>query len=325
MKKLYLLVMLLLIFSISGCNLFSKDKDSVNVVKDNNSAYVIINGETLYDKDFYNFAGVVLKELSEDDYNNKEIKQYLVDSFIEHNLLLQEAKKRNITVDSKQINSVTDSFLTESGTQDLKVYSGSFNTDANELAKILKEKYMIENLIYNIVNTEIDIPESAIKKEYNDNYANKVSSKRAHIYQIFTTDKQVAEKAMAELKRGLSFNEVAGRYSEGPEKDEGGDLGFIEDTVYPEIFSEAFKLRAGRYGEIIKSEYGYHIFLVKEYGMPRKVDYASVKNDIHFTLYNKEQNKKIEELINELYKNADIEFITDINLSRFTGKSGSSR
>ncbi len=325
MKKLYLLVMLLLIFSISGCNLFSKDKDSVNVVKDNNSAYVIINGETLYDKDFYNFAGVVLKELSEDDYNNKEIKQYLVDSFIEHNLLLQEAKKRNITVDSKQINSVTDSFLTESGTQDLKVYSGSFNTDANELAKILKEKYMIENLIYNIVNTEIDIPESAIKKEYNDNYANKVSSKRAHIYQIFTTDKQVAEKAMAELKRGLSFNEVAGRYSEGPEKDEGGDLGFIEDTVYPEIFSEAFKLRAGRYSEIIKSEYGYHIFLVKEYGMPRKVDYASVKNDIHFTLYNKEQNKKIEELINELYKNADIEFITDINLSRFTGKSGSSR
>ena len=248
-----------------------------------------------------------------------------MDSFIEHNLLLQEAKKRNITVDSKQINSVTDSFLTESGTQDLKVYSGSFNTDANELAKILKEKYMIENLIYNIVNTEIDIPESAIKKEYNDNYANKVSSKRAHIYQIFTTDKQVAEKAMAELKRGLSFNEVAGRYSEGPEKDEGGDLGFIEDTVYPEIFSEAFKLRAGRYSEIIKSEYGYHIFLVKEYGMPRKVDYASVKNDIHFTLYNKEQNKKIEELINELYKNADIEFITDINLSRFTGKSGSSR
>ena len=325
MKKLYLLVMLLLIFSISGCNLFSKDKDSVNVVKDNNSAYVIINGETLYDKDFYNFAGVVLKELSEDDYNNKEIKQYLVDSFIEHNLLLQEAKKRNITVDSKQINSVTDSFLTESGTQDLKVSSCFFNTDANELAKILKEKYMIENLIYNIVNTEIDIPESAIKKEYNDNYANKVSSKRAHIYQIFTTDKQVAEKAMAELKRGLSFNEVAGRYSEGPEKDEGGDLGFIEDTVYPEIFSEAFKLRAGRYSEIIKSEYGYHIFLVKEYGMPRKVDYASVKNDIHFTLYNKEQNKKIEELINELYKNADIEFITDINLSRFTGKSGSSR
>lgn len=325
MKKLYLLVMLLLIFSISGCNLFSKDKDSVNVVKDNNSTYVIINGETLYDKDFYNFAGVVLKELSEDDYNNKEIKQYLVDSFIEHNLLLQEAKKRNITVDSKQINSVTDSFLTESGTQDLKVYSGSFNTDANELAKILKEKYMIENLIYDIVNKEIDIPESAIKKEYNDNYANKVSSKRAHIYQIFTTDKQVAEKAMAELKRGLSFNEVAGRYSEGPEKDEGGDLGFIEDTVYPEIFSEAFKLRAGRYSEIIKSEYGYHIFLVKEYGMPRKVDYVSVKNDIHFTLYNKEQNKKIEELINELYKNADIEFITDINLSRFTGKSGSSR
>ena len=134
-----------------------------------------------------------------------------------------------------------------------------------------------------------------------------------------------AEKAMAELNRGLSFNEVASRYSEGPEKEDGGDLGMVEDTVYPEIFSEAFKLRVGEYSDIIKSEYGYHIFLVKEYGQAKQASYDALKTDIHFSLYNKEQNKKIEELIDELYKNALIEYLTDIKLSDYTIKSRSDR
>ena len=90
-------------------------------------------------------------------------------------------------------------------------------------------------------------------------------SDQAHLFQIFTTDKQVAEKAMAELKRGLAFNEVAARYSEGPEKEEGGDLGFISDDVYPEIFGEAFKLKPGKISDIVKSEYGYHIILNGKY------------------------------------------------------------
>ncbi len=325
MRKLYLLSAIFFAVILSGCTFFSKDDKKESAVKDNRTAYIIINGETLYDKDFYNFAGVALREMNEKDYKNQEIKQYLVNSFIEHNLLLQEAKKRNITVDEKKISAVTDSFLTEAGTQDLKVYSGSYTTDANTLSKILREKFMIETLIYNTINTNIDISEESIRKEYNENYSKAPVSRKAHLFQIFTTDKQVAEKAMAELKRGLSFNEVAGRYSEGPEKDDGGDLGYIVDTDFPEIFSEAFKLRVGRHSDIIKSEYGYHIFLVKDFGTPKRADYKDLKTEIHFSLYNKEQNKKIEELVNELYKNANIEYITDIKLSDFAGKSGNNR
>ncbi len=181
--------------------------------------------------------------------------------------------------------------MSEAGTQDLKVYSGSYDTDAKALSEILREKFMVETLISDMINSNIDIKEDEIKKEYIDNYSQKEPSKKAHIFQIFTTDKQVAEKAMAELTRGLAFNEVAVRYSE------------------------------------VKSEYGYHIFLVKEYSRSKKIDYDDVKTQIHFSLYNKEQDKKIEELINELYKNADIKYLTDINLNdaSLSVKSGSNR
>lgn len=324
MRSLNLVVLVLIFAVLSGCNLFSKQEEEKNE-QDNKTAYIKINGITYYDTDFFDFAGVAIREMSEEDYKNADIKKYLVDGFIEHKLLLQEAQKRNIAVDEKRINAVTDSFLTESGTQDLKVYSGSYNTDANSLSNMLREKFMIETLIYDTINANIDISEDEIRKAYNDNYSNMPVSRKAHLFQIFTTDKQQAEKAMAELNRGLSFNEVASRYSEGPEKEDGGDLGMVEDTVYPEIFSEAFKLRVGEYSDIIKSEYGYHIFLVKEYGQAKQASYDELKTDIHFSLYNKEQNKKIEELIDELYKNALIEYLTDIKLSDYTIKSRSDR
>ncbi len=328
MKKFSILAILLLFFT-TGCIFFEKEKnaESIDAKKDNRTAYVVINGKTLYTDDFFKFAGVVLKEMNESDFKNQEVKNYLVTNFIEHNLLLQEAQRRNIKVDEKKISAVTESFLSEAGTQDLKVYSGSYDTDAKALSEILREKFMVETLISDMINSNIDIKEDEIKKEYIDNYSQKEPSKKAHIFQIFTTDKQVAEKAMAELTRGLAFNEVAVRYSEGPEKEDGGDLGFIIDTDYPEIFGEAFKLKPGKISDIVKSEYGYHIFLVKEYSRSKKIDYDDVKTQIHFSLYNKEQDKKIEELINELYKNADIKYLTDINLNdaSLSVKSGSNR
>lgn len=329
MKKVSILAILLL-FNIAGCSLFEKEKEveKLNIQKDNRTAYVIINGTTLYTDDFFKFAGVVLKEMDKDDLKNQEVKEYLVKNFIEHNLLLQEAQRRNIKVDEKKISAVTESFLSESGTQDLKVYSGSYDTDAKALSEILREKFMVETLISDMINSNIDIKEDEIKQEYIDVYSQKEPSRKAHLFQIFTTDKQVAEKAMAELKRGLSFNEVASRYSEGPEKEDGGDLGFIIDTDYPEIFGEAFKLKPGKISDIVKSEYGYHIFLVKAYSKPKRIGYDDVKTQIHFSLYNKEQNKKIEELINELYKNADIKYLTDIDLSDVSSAqvtSGSNR
>ena len=292
MRSLNLVVLVLIFAVLSGCNLFSKQEEEKNE-QDNKTAYIKINGITYYDTDFFDFAGVAIREMSEEDYKNADIKKYLVDGFIEHKLLLQEAQKRN--------------------------------TDANALSNMLREKFMIETLIYDTINANIDISEDEIRKAYNDNYSNMPVSRKAHLFQIFTTDKQQAEKAMAELNRGLSFNEVASRYSEGPEKEDGGDLGMVEDTVYPEIFSEAFKLRVGEYSDIIKSEYGYHIFLVKEYGQAKQASYDALKTDIHFSLYNKEQNKKIEELIDELYKNALIEYLTDIKLSDYTIKSRSDR
>ena len=321
-RKILLIIPLILVsFFTWSCN--KKNEEVVKVqektqVPDNKTAIVEINGTTLYDKDFYYYNSVVLKELDPKDYSNESIKNKLMNDFVEHYLLLQEAKRRNIQIDEKQVSVVLDSFLNETGAQDLKVYSGSYDTSTKDLAKSITEKLLIEGLIYNVVNSGIEITEKDIKKAYNEMYANVEPVKKAHLYQIYTKERSDAEKALAELKRGLAFNEVAGRYSVGPEKENGGDLGYVIESDFPEIFSKAFRLRAGQFSDIIRSEYGFHIFLVKNYERVRKEPLNKVKEEIHFKLYNQEQDLKIKEFIDVLYKNATIKYLHDINLDNFT-------
>ena len=317
MKKLMVFISLILI-TATGCK--KKEEEVTPKADDNKTAIMIINGKTLYDIDFLNFAGNTIKELDPKDYSNSVIKEQLISNFIEHYLLLMEAEQKKTTINEAEIGAVLESFSSESGSQDLKVYSGSYDTNSKVLAELIRQKLLIETFIYNTINSNIVIDDKKIEQAYNDRYKEQTQRQNAHLLQIFTTDKATAEKAMAELKRGLAFNEVASRYSAGPEKDRGGDLGVVIDSDYPEIFGEAFKLPAGTLSDIIKSDYGYHIFLVKTYKPSQDINFAQEKTNIHFSLYNKEQDKRIKELVDELKKNAQIQYINDINIAAFISK-----
>ena len=130
---------------------------------------------------------------------------------------------------------------------------------------------------------------------------------------------------MKELQKGLSFSEVAERYCEGPEKEYGGDLGVISEGDFPEIFAEAFKLSVGKYSDIVKSDYGYHIFFVKKVLKPKKTAYDDVKSKIYFELYSQKQEEKTREFINELYNKANIKHINDIDLAGYAGSGRNSK
>lgn len=319
MKKV--LLFLFAVLCISGCSLFDsgKKKEVSTADKvDNRTVILEINGRSYSDADFFNYAGTALRELNPKDYDNEEIKKKLLDDFIEYNLLLQEAERQNIQIDEKYLNSFLELLSSEDGSQVLKVYSGSYDTDPAVIREQLQNRLKIEELLYSKINSDIVIPEAKIKEQYKEKYEKNVPERRAHLYQIFTTDKTMAEKAMAELKRGIAFTEVASRYSSGPEKDEGGYLGIVAENDYPEIFGEAFKLQPGKRSGIIRSEYGYHIFLVDKYDRTKKPAYNSVKESIHFSLYNKEQDEKFKELINELYSSAKIKRINDIDFNNFS-------
>ena len=84
--------------------------------------------------------------------------------------------------------------------------------------------------------------------------------------QIVVSSEEEGRVALARLKEGESFESVARAVSLSPDSEEGGDLGFFARGEMPAEFEEVvFVLPPGQISELIRSEYGFHIFLVEEH------------------------------------------------------------
>ena len=74
-----------------------------------------------------------------------------------------------------------------------------------------------------------------------------------------------AEQALAQIKGGADFRQVAASFSDAPDAVQGGAMGWRELAQLPAIFAEAVKeLKSGEVGGVLRSPNGFHIVRVNE-------------------------------------------------------------
>jgi hypothetical protein len=89
------------------------------------------------------------------------------------------------------------------------------------------------------------------------------------LHELDTGAQDRANSALAELKSGKEFAEVAKKYSDdGATKDKGGELGFLvsktDRNIPPQTIDALFKLKTGEYSEI--TDIGWGLEIVKNIG-----------------------------------------------------------
>jgi peptidyl-prolyl cis-trans isomerase C len=92
-----------------------------------------------------------------------------------------------------------------------------------------------------------------------------------HARHILVDTKEEAEKVIADLKAGASFEELA-KQSKDPSGQNGGDLGFFgKGQMVPPFEAAAFALQPGQFTqEPVQSEFGWHVIKVS-----RRLDHAA--------------------------------------------------
>ncbi len=285
--------------------------------KDGHVSYkniVKINGKTYTTRDLWDFSNIILWEIEPKDLHNQELQDKLLNDFIEHKLLLQEAERRGIAADKDKLNQLFLQLGSSEGSKELKAITGHYYIDSDKVAKIAEERLIVDELFRELVDTTSYVSEAELKKYYDSKNFSRVPTGEAHILHIFTTDNATAQLAAKELASGILFPEVARKYSEGPEKNNGGDLGFVKESDYPEFFSTAFRLKEGEVSGIVKSDYGYHIFKMVQYAKASRNSYDNVKTKLLAELYTQKRQEIIREYVNALHSNADIQYLSNFTL-----------
>jgi len=97
---------------------------------------------------------------------------------------------------------------------------------------------------YNLAHILVAVPEQATPEQ--------VKTRRAR-----------AETALAQIRQGADFRQVAASFSDAPDAFEGGAMGWRPAARLPSIFLDAAKtLKVGQTSEILRSPAGFHIVML---------------------------------------------------------------
>lgn len=215
-----------------------------------------------------------------------------LDNLINTMLLLDEAKKEGITVTTQEVNDEY-SQLRQGYTDEQfnKIFIEKL-IDKNLWLKELKEQMIIKKLIASHFSA-VAVSQAEIERYYNKHKDSFSVPEMVKAKQIELSSVDTAQLAMNELKSGQSFSKVAQTHSIAPGAANGGDMGYLSASDLPkELAGILFTLPVGKISGIIKTQFGYQIFLVENKIPAHNQSMREARNDIITTLRNDKTNEE---------------------------------
>ena len=206
-------------------------------------------------------------------------KKQMLEGLINKQLLLQEAKRKNLQNSENVI----------------------------RLFEKVKEEIMVQEFIDREVSDKAELTDSEIEKYYNENKTLFMDPPKIRACHILVDSEVLAKKVMSDLENGVSFEELAKEYSlDTPTKDKGGDLGyFAKGTLLVEFEEVCEKSNIDEISEV-KTPLGYHIVKLLDKKEGKLKTLGEVKSQIKSELLLDKELELYNKLLQQLREDQEI-------------------
>ncbi len=215
-----------------------------------------------------------------DDEELLAIKKAVVAQLIDEALILDAAIQLGLTVSEKELDAEVLGIREASGDDGFDSMVIEHYGTMEKWKDEIRRKVMIKKCIETVIGPKITVTED-IARQYYDSHRKEYTiprQVRARMILVAT------EEAARNIRKGLTvkdFAEVAKEVSISPESSSGGDLGYFGRGEMPKEFEDVvFKLQVGKISRVIKTGYGYHIFLVEARRRGGRLKFEEVKKRI---------------------------------------------
>jgi parvulin-like peptidyl-prolyl isomerase len=255
-----------------------------------------------------------------DENKRAGLRQKALNVLIEKELKIQKALRLGLEVEKKEIRDELKKVIaTYPSRKDFKERLKQGGLTMDDAEKEIERRKLAE-LVYRVqVTDKVHVGEAEAKTYYEQNTNKFVQPAQYHIKNILLrvpplsdnfARKVIEDRAEAivkEIRKGLSFEEAVQKYSEGSEKEQGGDMGFIhKGRLLPEVEKEVLVLKPGEIAGPFQTFRGYYIFLLEGVREERLSPFEEIKEKLIADLKVKETEARAKAWMDELRSSAEI-------------------
>jgi peptidyl-prolyl cis-trans isomerase C/foldase protein PrsA len=297
--------------------------------QENPDVVATVNGEVIGRKDFERLltreAQAMEGVAPRSPEQIERYKQTLLETLIEHALLLQAARAASVTVTPDEVDRRVLALASEypAGTFDEALEQSG--TTRAQLTRTTREQLTIEKLLNQEVFARVAVTEEQIRRYFDEHADDFQEPEQVHALQIVVRGLDEAKRIQQQLWQGKKFGDLARRYSLSPDAKVGGDLGFFARGTMPAAFDEVvFKLPPGGTSDVVSTEYGFHLFRVVEKKPARKKELAEVRAAIEGKLVGQLRSEAQKAYVQALRAKAEVKVNAGV-LQQVTGRPTSSQ
>ena len=147
----------------------------------------------------------------------------------------------------------------------------------NKFREDIRDEITIARLREREVDNKITIADSEIDNFLNTRQIQEGKTDEYHLSHVLVSVPEQAsperlqerraraEQALAQIKGGVDFRQVAASFSDAPDAVQGGGLGWRDTARLPSLYADAAKaLKAGEVSDVLRSPNGFHIVRVND-------------------------------------------------------------
>jgi parvulin-like peptidyl-prolyl isomerase len=295
-----LVISVLLLSFLGGCNPLGTGLPE-HIIAQVNEEQIPVEQ---FDREFKELILESDKDAKETDLGN--LRRVCLDQVIERKILVQEARRLGVKVSPEELNQAISDIRKDYPGEGFGEKLGLKGITLEEWKIRLEERLLAEKVIRSTFRSQGRIDEKEAFRYYEDHPSSFQIGQKVRARQIVVADGEEAIQILKRLKKGETFEKVATEKSLGPEKVQGGDLGYFSPGERPAEFNHVFQMEVGAISEVIKSPYGYHIFKLEEKIEPRRIPFGEAKSGILQVLGQKKDEENYEKWFKDLKGRAKV-------------------
>lgn len=265
------------------------------------------------------FAAPAVKEASRQYSNNRdrfmdavsEVISNSLEQLVDRQLVLRDFKAAGYNLPESIIDETIQGRIREKY-GDRKTLIKTLQAEGMQYEKFrqeMRDQIIVDAMRGKNISSELIISPRKMEKYYSEHATNYSVEDEVKLRMIVlnksgaddTQARKLADDIETKLKEGATFSEMASVYSQGSQRGQGGDWGWVERSVLrKELAEAAFGLKAGERSPVIETPQACYLMLVEDTKPAHIRSLSEVREEIEKTLEVQERARLAKQYIDKL-------------------------